>query len=128
MTRTVLIAEDEPDIVESLTFLMTRAGFEVTSIADGNAVLAELALRLPEVLVLDVMLPGASGFDILRRLRADARYSELPVLMLTAKGQRRDRDTAMALGADLFMTKPYSNAEVTEAVRQLATRDSDQRT
>ncbi len=125
MTRRVLIVEDEPDIVESLTFLLTRAGFVVKSIADGNTALTELTAWLPEVLILDAMLPGTNGFDILRTLRSDARYATVPILMLTAKGQRRDRDIALSLGADCFMTKPFANAEVIQAVKDLANGDVD---
>ncbi len=120
MPRKVMIVEDEPHIVESLTFLLTREGFEVEAIADGDAALAALAVSLPEVLVLDAMLPGADGFAILRRLRAQARSAKLPILMLTAKGQRRDREIAEGLGADRFLAKPFSNAEVVAAVRELA--------
>ena len=120
MARRVLIVEDEPHIVELLTFLFRREGFEVEAIGDGDAALAALARELPAVLVLDAMLPGADGFEILRRLRSEARTARLPVLMLTAKGQRRDRATAEGLGADRFMTKPFSNAEVVAVVRELA--------
>lgn len=120
MARKVLIVEDEPHIVESLRFLLTREGFEVEAIADGDAALAALAISLPQVLVLDAMLPGTDGFDILRHLRGEARSARLPILMLTAKGQRRDREIAEALGADRFMAKPFSNAEVVAAVQDLA--------
>lgn len=120
MSRRVLIVEDEPHITESLTFLLTREGFEVSAIADGSAALSALERDLPAVLVLDAMLPGTDGFDILRRLRAEERYARLPILMLTARGQRRDRAVAEALGADRFMTKPFSNAEVVATVRELA--------
>jgi DNA-binding response OmpR family regulator len=116
----VLIVEDEPHIVESLTFLLTREGFAVESTADGETALATLADCKPGVLVLDAMLPGSDGFEILRRLRAEPRFADLPVLMLTAKGQRRDREVALALGVDRFMTKPFANSDVVAAVRELA--------
>ncbi|MEM7525040.1 MAG: response regulator [Pseudomonadota bacterium] len=120
MTRRVLIVEDEPHIVESLTFLLSREGFDVAAIDDGAAAFDALAAEPPDVLVLDVMLPGLNGFDLLRRVRATPALAALPVLMLTAKGQRRDRETAENAGADRFMTKPFSNAEVVAAVRELA--------
>lgn len=119
MTR-VMIVEDEPHIVESLSFLLGREGFAVTSVDDGAAALAALTAEPPDVLVLDVMLPGLDGFEILRRLRAAPALKALPVLMLTAKGQRRDREIAKGAGADRFMTKPFSNAELVAAVRALA--------
>ncbi len=119
MTR-VMIVEDEPHIVESLSFLLTREGFDVRAMDDGAAALRALEAEPPDVLVLDVMLPGLDGFELLRRLRAAPALKSLPVLMLTAKGQRRDREIAEAAGADRFMTKPFSNAELVAAVKALA--------
>lgn len=119
MTR-VMIVEDEPHIVESLSFLFAREGFDVRAMDDGAAALEALEAEPPDVLVLDVMLPGLDGFEILRRLRAAPALKSLPVLMLTAKGQRRDREIAEAAGADRFMTKPFSNAELVAAVKALA--------
>lgn len=120
MGKRVLLAEDEPNIVESLTFLLERAGFDVAAEADGRTALAAALGDPPDVLILDVMLPGADGFAVLRALRADPRGRRLPVIMLTAKGQREDRETALGCGADLFITKPFSNAEVVAAVNRLA--------
>lgn len=122
MTKRVLLAEDEPNIVESLTFLLERAGFDVRVEMDGRAALAEALSNPPDVLVLDVMLPEMDGYEILRQLRADPRGSGLPVLMLTAKGQREDREMALACGADLFITKPFANSELIAAVEDLAAR------
>jgi DNA-binding response OmpR family regulator len=116
----VLLVEDEPHIVESLSFLLTRAGFQVRTEADGEAALNRALEDQPAVVVLDVMLPGLDGFEVLRRLRADPRGRGLPVLMLTAKGQARDREAAREAGADLFITKPFSNAELVAAVSRLA--------
>jgi DNA-binding response OmpR family regulator len=120
MPKRVLLAEDEPNIAESLTFLLGRAGFEVTSESDGRAALESALTAAPDLLILDVMLPGLDGFEILRRLRADPRGARLPVIVLTAKGQREDRETASEQGADLFITKPFSNAELVAAVTRLA--------
>lgn len=118
--KRVLLAEDEPNIVESLTFLLERAGFDVTYEMNGQTALESALSDPPHVMILDVMLPGLDGLEILRRLRADERGRDLPVLMLTAKGQREDRETALDSGADLFITKPFSNAEVIEAVKRLS--------
>jgi two-component system OmpR family response regulator len=115
----VLIAEDEPSILESLDFILRRAGWSIDSVTDGEAVLERVRRNRPRVLVLDVMLPRRSGFDVLKQLRADEETRDLPVLILTAKGQQQDRRIAEELGADGFVTKPYSNAEVVGAVRQL---------
>lgn len=124
MGKRVLLAEDEPNIVESLTFLLERAGFEVAVETEGRQALDAALSAPPDVLVLDVMLPELDGYEILRRLRADLRTKELPVLMLTAKGQREDRETAFDCGADLFITKPFANAEIVAAVEELAHRSS----
>ena len=124
MTKRVLLAEDEPNIVESLTFLLERAGFEVGVETDGRQALESVLANVPDVLVLDVMLPELDGYEILRRLRADQRAESLPVLMLTAKGQREDRETALECGADLFITKPFANAELVAAVERLAAQGS----
>jgi len=120
MAKRILLAEDEPNIVESLIFLLERSGFEVTCEMNGQVALDSALADPPDVMILDVMLPGLDGFEILRRLRADVRGKALPVLMLTAKGQREDRETALASGANLFITKPFSNTEVIEAVTRLA--------
>jgi Response regulators consisting of a CheY-like receiver domain and a winged-helix DNA-binding domain len=119
----VLIAEDEPSILESLDFILRRAGWTIGSVTDGDAVLEDVRRLRPRVLVLDVMLPKRSGFDVLKQLRADAETRDLPVLILTAKGQQQDRRIAEELGADGFVTKPYANAEVVGAVRQLLGED-----
>lgn len=118
MTKSVLIIEDEPNIVESLTFLLERAGFSVASETDGSKALARIADDAPDVVILDVMLPNRSGFDILRDLRLRGQ-SAPKVLMLTAKGQTRDQQMAEDIGVDVFMTKPFANAEVVARVRSL---------
>ncbi len=123
MAVDVLIAEDEPSILESLDFILRRAGWSIDSVTDGEAVLERVRRNRPRVLVLDVMLPKRSGFDVLKQLRADGETRTLPVLILTAKGQQQDRRIAEQLGADGFVTKPYSNSEVVGAVRQLLGED-----
>jgi len=120
MPKHVLVAEDEPNIAESLLFLLGQAGFEVSLVTDGAEALARASAALPDVMVLDVMLPVMDGYEVLRTLRADERTAVLPVVVLSAKGQREDRDAALRNGADLFITKPFSNADVVAAVRQLS--------
>lgn len=125
MPTRVLLAEDEPNIVESLTFLLERAGYEVTVRTDGRQALDAVLNDTPDLLILDVMLPEMSGYEVLRHLRADRRAEALPVLMLTAKGQRADRETALEHGANMFMTKPFANSEIIEAVGKLAAAAAD---
>lgn len=119
MATDILIAEDEPSILEALSFVLQRAGWTVHSVTDGDAVMDAVRHERPRVLVLDVMLPKRSGFEVLKQIRADAGMRALPVLVLTAKGQAQDRRIAEELGADSFVTKPYSNVDVVEAVRAL---------
>ncbi len=120
MGKTVLVAEDEPGIIESLHFLLSRAGYAVEIETEGAEALTAALERTPDVLVLDVMLPGMDGYEILRRLRSDSRTSGLPVIMLTAKSQREDREAALSSGADVFITKPFANADIIAAVKKLA--------
>lgn len=120
MGKRVLLAEDEPNIVESLSFLLERAGFDIDVETDGRQALRAALADAPDVLVLDVMLPELDGYEILRQLRADHRARTLPILMLTAKGQREDREMALECGADRFITKPFSNSEIVAVVRELA--------
>ena len=117
----ILIVEDEPNIVESLSFILRRAGFEVDTVTDGAEALDRVRRQAFEVLVLDIMLPGMNGLDVLKAIRSDQTLSSLPVVVLTAKGQANDRRTAEAIGASAFITKPFSNAELVERVAQFAT-------
>ncbi|MEM7194094.1 MAG: response regulator [Pseudomonadota bacterium] len=117
--KQILLVEDEPNIVISLKFLLENAGFNVDVETNGKDALNHIFQQPPSVLVLDVMLPELDGFEILKRVRTDPRVNRLPVLMLTAKGQREDQKNAIEFGADKFITKPFSNAEVVEAVESL---------
>jgi DNA-binding response OmpR family regulator len=119
MSRKVLLIEDEPNITEAIRFLLVREGWQVQTHAEGTDALEVIVSAQPDLVILDVMLPGKSGMDILRDLRARADMQGLPVLMLTARGQSRDREMAEKAGVSRFMTKPFSNAEVLTAVRDL---------
>lgn len=115
----VLIAEDEPFIIESLTFLLTREGFTVSSVSDGKEVLDALHRDRPDLLLLDIMMPSSNGFDILQQLRGMPGIKDTRVLVLTAKGQEADRRRMLDLGANDFMTKPFSNAGLIDKVNEL---------
>ncbi|WP_372005860.1 response regulator [Tistrella mobilis] len=112
----ILIAEDEPNIAESLSFILSRAGFEVDTIANGADALDRLRRQPFQALILDVMLPGMNGFDVLRAIRTDRAIGRLPVIVLTAKGQAHDREMAEQIGASAFIVKPFSNAHIVERV------------
>jgi DNA-binding response OmpR family regulator len=119
MPKHVLLIEDEPHIAEAIRFILMRDGFQVSLCADGSGAEAEVRRLRPDALILDVMLPGRSGYEVLAALRADAATADLPVLMLTARGQTRDRAEAARIGVSRFMTKPFSNAEILASVREL---------
>lgn len=120
MAKKVLLVEDEPNIIEAISFILKRDGWTVATHADGTTAVAAVERHAPDVVVLDVMLPGRSGFDILQDLRDAEETRTLPVLMLTARGQSKDRELAERLGASRFMTKPFSNKEVLACIQELA--------
>jgi DNA-binding response OmpR family regulator len=119
MGRRVLVIEDEPSIAEAIGFLLRRDGWEVLNHDHGADALDRIRAARPDLVILDVMLPGRTGLEILRALRAEADIAELPVLMLTARGQSRDRELAESCGASRFMSKPFSNAEMLASVRDM---------
>ena len=119
MGKRVLLIEDEPNIIEAISFILSRDGWTVHTHEDGATAMDKVLGMPPDMIILDVMLPGRSGFDILRDLRAHAVTKEIPVMMLTARGQEKDRDLAQRLGVNHFMTKPFSNTEVRDYVRNL---------
>ena len=120
MEKRVLLIEDEPSIIEAIRFILTRDGWSVQTHSNGITAADRVREGLPDVVILDVMLPGRSGFDILEDLRADPATAGLPILVLTARGQSADRDRAERSGASRYMTKPFSNADILAAVNALA--------
>ena len=125
MSKSVLLVEDEPNIIEAISFLLERDGWMVRIHSQGDDAVEAVARVSPDVLVLDVMLPGRSGFDILRDLRSTAATKHLPILMLTARGQTKDRELAESYGVSHFMTKPFSNEEMLGKVRELYAAAAD---
>ena len=119
MTKSVVIIEDEPFIVEALTFLLTSKGLKVSSYSDGAGSIEFIQKKDPDLVILDIMLPNVSGMKILEDIRASINLADLPVLMLTAKGQNKDRIAAELAGANLFMTKPFANDELVESALRL---------
>jgi DNA-binding response OmpR family regulator len=115
----VVLVEDELNIAEAIRFLLSNDGWRVETLANGANAVDVIRKAAPDLVMLDVMLPGKSGFEILHDLRADPALSNLPILMLTARGQSRDRELAEKAGVSRFMTKPFSNAEMLDAVREL---------
>ena len=119
MNYKVLIADDEPNIVISLEFLMKREGHAVTIARDGLAALEAIRRERPDLVLLDVMMPGMTGFDVCQAVRADDSLAAVKILLLTAKGRDTDTAKGLALGADAYMTKPFSTKELAARVREL---------
>jgi DNA-binding response OmpR family regulator len=119
MGKHVVLVEDETNIAEAIRFLLSREGWRVETLANGGNAAEVIRAAKPDLLMLDVMLPGKTGFEILAELRRDDALVGMPVLMLTARGQARDREMALQAGVSRFMTKPFSNAEMLMAVREL---------
>jgi len=118
VTHSVLVVEDEPNIVMSLEFLMKKAGYAVRVARDGDAAVRALEEAPPDLMLLDVMMPGRGGFDICQMVRSNPDWAHIRIIMLTAKGREVEREKGMALGADDYITKPFSTREVVERVRQ----------
>ena len=119
MSGRVLLIEDEPNIAEAIRFILSRDGWDVTVEENGAQALPRVADVKPDLVILDLMLPGMSGLEIRSSLRANPATEALRVLMLTAKGQGRDRQAAERAGVSAFMSKPFSNAEMRAQVRAL---------
>jgi DNA-binding response OmpR family regulator len=119
MSQKILIADDEPNILISLEFLMKREGFQVRTAADGIAAIQAVTQERPDLILLDVMMPGKTGFEVCQAVRADEANNGVRILMLTAKGRETDVAKGMALGANAYMTKPFSTRELVDKVRAL---------
>ena len=118
MSASVLVADDDPNIVLSLEFLMKRAGYRVRVARDGEQVLAAMEQEVPDLVLLDLMMPKRSGYDVCHVIRGNPAWKHVRVVMLTAKGQAVERAKGMALGADDYITKPFSNRDVVGRIRR----------
>lgn len=117
MTKKILIVDDEPNIVISLEFLMKKEKFEVAVAGDGEEALAKVASFKPDLVLLDVMMPKKSGFEVCEALRADPACAGLLIMMLTAKGRDTEVAKGLAIGADAYMTKPFSTKDLLAKVK-----------
>jgi DNA-binding response OmpR family regulator len=115
----VLVVEDEPNIVESLSFLMKQAGFDVLIANDGATALGLVESEVPDLVLLDVMLPRRDGYDVCRAIRANRKLDKVRIMMLSAKGRELDRRKGMELGADDYITKPFSTRDLVDRARAL---------
>jgi DNA-binding response OmpR family regulator len=117
--KRILIVDDEPNIVISLEFLMKREGFDVAVAGDGETALRLLAEQAPDLVLLDVMLPRKSGYEVCAAIRANAGLQGTKIILLTAKGRETEMAKGMALGADTYMTKPFSTKDLLTRVKQM---------
>ncbi|WP_417836914.1 response regulator transcription factor [Thalassospira tepidiphila] len=118
----VLIAEDEETIVESLSFLMEKEGYDVSVATDGRTAISMIARDIPDMVLLDVMMPVCDGFEVVRAARNDPNTRQMPIMMLTAKTREVDRRKGLELGVDDFVTKPFSTRDVVSRVKALLER------
>jgi two-component system alkaline phosphatase synthesis response regulator PhoP len=116
--KSVLVVDDEPNIVLSLEFLMQHAGYDVRVARDGDAALAAVRERAPDLILLDVMTPGKDGYEICQTIRANRAWNSIKIVMLTAKIREVEREKGLALGADEYVTKPFSTRELVDTVRR----------
>ena len=119
MTTKILIADDEPNILLSIEYLMKREGYEVHVARDGQQALEVLRRERPRLMLLDVMMPLKTGFEVCQELRADDALKDTLVLMLTAKGRDTDLAKGLGVGADAYMTKPFSTKALVQKVKEL---------
>ena len=120
----ILVADDDVDIRELVEFKLSTLGHDVVAVADGAAAIEACRVERPDLAVLDVMMPGVSGLDAIRAIRADAALADLPVILLTARAQESDVETGFDSGADDYITKPFSPRELASRVQALLSRSA----
>ena len=122
--RKVLIVEDEPNIVTALEFLLKRSGYDVRAVSNGEEALATVESYVPDVVLLDVMMPVRSGYDVCQRMRERPEWRHIRIVMLSAKGREAEVSKGLSLGADLYITKPFSTQELIAAIDGLFRDDA----
>jgi len=124
MPASVLIADDDPNILRALSFLMQREGHVVRTATDGRQALDAVEQERPDLVLLDLMMPRANGYDVCRALRSNPGHAGVRIIMLTAKGRDADEQAGLALGADAYITKPFAISDVTECVARVLSMDA----
>lgn len=119
MTKKILIVDDEPNIVISLEFLMKREGFEVSVANDGEAALEKVAAVVPDLVLLDIMMPKKNGYEVCQHIRANPDWQNMKIIMLTAKGRDTEMAKGLAMGADAYLTKPFATKELVVQVKKM---------
>jgi two-component system alkaline phosphatase synthesis response regulator PhoP len=126
MSKTILIVDDEAYIVTSLEYVMQSAGFEVAVAYDGEEALQKVAETVPALVILDLMMPKLDGFEVCEKIRQNPLWKDIRIIILTAKGRDIERKKGMSLGADDYMTKPFSTRDILNRVKELLAESEDQ--
>jgi len=119
VSKKVLIVDDEPNIVAALEFLLEKNGYQVRVAANGEQALEQLDAFAPDLVLLDVMVPKVSGYEVCQRMRAQPKWRDIKIVMLSARGREVEVEKGMSLGADLYVTKPFSSAELVATIGEL---------
>jgi len=119
VSKKVLIVDDEPNIVAALEFLLEKNGYQVRVATNGEEALGQLDAFAPDLVLLDVMVPKVSGYEVCQRMRAEPKWRDMRIVMLSAKGREVEVEKGMSVGADLYVTKPFSSAELVATIREL---------
>ncbi len=122
MTNSMLVVDDDPDVRDLVTYKLVQEGWSVRSAADGDAALHAMAESRPDLVLLDIMMPGMSGLEVLQQIRSTESYASVPVIMLTAKAQESDVERGFELGADDYVVKPFSPRELTRRITAVLSR------
>ncbi|MCS6944575.1 MAG: response regulator [Sutterellaceae bacterium] len=117
--RKILIADDEPNIVTALEFLLHRAGYEVRSVSNGADALAQVEAFAPDLVLIDIMMPQASGYEVCQKIRERPQWNHIKVVIVSAKGREAEVSKGLSLGADLYVTKPFATQELIAAIDRL---------
>jgi len=126
MSKTILIVDDEAYIVTSLEYVMQSAGFEVAVAYDGEEALEKVAENVPALIILDLMMPKLDGFEVCQKIRENPLWKDIRIIILTAKGRDTERKKGMSLGADDYMTKPFSTRDILDRVKELLAESESQ--
>ena len=126
MSKTILIVDDEAYIVTSLEYVMQSAGFEVAVAYDGEEALEKVAENVPALVILDLMMPKLDGFEVCQKIRENPLWKNIRIIILTAKGRDTERKKGMSLGADDYMTKPFSTRDILNRVKELLAESENQ--
>jgi CheY-like chemotaxis protein len=117
--KKILVVDDEPNVIRTLTFVLKKEGYDVSSAGNGEEAITRVHESKPNLMFLDIMMPKKNGYEVCQELKNDSELNDIYVVMLSAKGQEADKEKAITLGADEFITKPFSPVGIVEKVKQL---------